>query len=85
MSSSTSTRTMTLTLDGIARDKVAEVQAEVTRILDSRAIVESVTGSGGVIVFRVTFGNAPESVALSQEAGNAALRITPCDYRLSAL
>jgi hypothetical protein len=77
MTTNTSPVTRNLTVEVPNRALIAQVQGEMTRVLDEHAIVDAVGGSGQVLTFRVTFGNAVEVPSLVHSAYLAGLHVTP--------
>lgn len=76
--------TKRVTFEVPGRNRIPEVQAEVTRVLDEHAIVENVGGRGQVLWFRVTFAAEHEVKPLTTKAHNAALHVTTCDMTVRA-
>jgi hypothetical protein len=79
----TSTVRRRVTFEVPDRARVDEVLAAVLPVLSEHAIVDGYSGTGQVIVLRVTFGTAAEVGPLTTAAHNAAMRVTPCDYTVS--
>jgi hypothetical protein len=75
--------TTTITFEVPDRSRIAEVQAEVVRVLDEHTIVNNVAGSGQVLIVEVTFGNKAEVAPLTRAAYLAAMHLTPVEMRVA--